>query len=439
MKDAENFLRSKLSKNDVIIIALSGGPDSMCLLNIVLKFKKRLNLTIIGAHVNHNVRKQSNDEKIFIEHYCEEKKIKFETMKIENYTNDNFHNEARLIRYEFFENLIKKYKAKYLMTAHHGDDLIETVLMRLTRGSTFKGYGGFEQFIQRDTYQILRPLISYSKKDIEAYNKEKDIPFVTDVSNMSKKYTRNRYRKEMLPFLKNEDENVHLKFLKFSETINEYNNYINKIIIKKMKKMYKDNILDLDQFNKLEDIEKNKTLELILDKIYDNDLALITTEHLNNIIKLIDSKKVNSKINLPKNIIAKKVYTTLEITTNKIKKQKYYIELDNEVFLPNDRCISVVEECNVTNNDCTRIDSKDVVLPLYVRTRKTGDKIQIKNMKGHKKIKDIFIDEKTPAEERDSWPIVIDSRDKVIWIPGLKKSDFDKEKDEKYDIIIKYI
>ena len=151
MKDAENFLRSKLSKNDVIIIALSGGPDSMCLLNIVLKFKKRLNLTIIGAHVNHNVRKQSNDEKIFIEHYCEEKKIKFETMKIENYTNDNFHNEARLIRYEFFENLIKKYKAKYLMTAHHGDDLIETVLMRLTRGSTFKGYGGFEQFIQRDT------------------------------------------------------------------------------------------------------------------------------------------------------------------------------------------------------------------------------------------------------------------------------------------------
>ena len=206
-----------------------------------------------------------------------------------------------------------------------------------------------------------------------------------------------------------------------------------------MKKMYKDNILDLDQFNKLEDIEKNKILELILDKIYDNDLALITTEHLNNIIKLIDSKKVNSKINLPKNIIAKKVYTTLEITTNKIKKQKYYIELDNEVFLPNDRCISVVEECNVTNNDCTRIDSKDVVLPLYVRTRKTGDKIQIKNMKGHKKIKDIFIDEKTPAEERDSWPIVIDSRDKVIWIPGLKKSDFDKEKDEKYDIIIKYI
>lgn len=439
MKESEEFLRSKLSKNDTIVVALSGGPDSMCLLSLLIKFKKRLNLTIIGAHINHNVRKQSNDEQLFVNHYCDEKEILFETMKIENYTNDNFHNEARLIRYNFFKKIIKKYKAKYLMTAHHGDDLMETILMRLTRGSTLKGYAGFETVVKRNKYSILRPLINYSKKEIEFFNKENNIPYVTDISNLSNKYTRNRYRKIILPFLKNEDENVHLKFLKYSETLNGYNNYIEEIIVKKIKKMYKNNILDLNLFKKLKQLEKEKILEVIFDEIYDNDLALITHKHINNVLKLIDSNKVNSKINLPKNIIAKKIYTTLQITFSELEKENYNIELDNEVFLPNNHSIAIVDKCTLTSNDCTRIDSKEIVFPLYVRTRKNGDKMQIKNMHGSKKIKDIFIDLKIPIENRYLWPIVVDSKGNVIWIPGLKKSKFDKEKNEKYDIIIKYI
>lgn len=439
MKKLEDYLKSKLNKDDAIVVAVSGGPDSMCLLDNLIKLRKIINFKIIGAHVNHNVRKQSADEQLFVQKYCESKDIIFEKMTIKDYTNDNFHNEARLIRYEFFEETIKKHNAKYLMTAHHGDDLIETVLMRLTRGSTFKGYAGFSKEVKRDDYIILRPLIIYSKKEIEQYNKENNIPFVTDVSNLSDKYTRNRYRKEILPFLKEEDENVHTKFFKFCETLQEYNKYIENIINEKKKAIYNNKTINLKDFNNLKSLEKIKLLELILDEIYNDDLALITNEHINNIIKLINSNKANSEINLPRNIVAKKVYTNLEFTENETKKDSYNIELDREVFLPNNHSIAIVEESKLTDNNCTRINSEELTLPLYVRTRKDGDRMYIKNMQGSKKIKDILIDLKIPIEERNSWPIVVDSKENIVWIPGLKKSKFDKEKNEKYDIIIKYI
>ncbi len=98
----------------------------------------------------------------------------------------------------------------------------------------------------------------------------------------------------------------------------------------------------------------------------------------------------------------------------------------------------MIEETNSTTNYICRLYSKEIKLPLYVRNRKNGDKIKIKGMLGSKKIKDIFIDEKIPMEERDIWPIVLDSFDNIVWIPGIKKSIFDKEKKEKHDIIVKY-
>ena len=125
----------EFKNNDTIVIGCSTGPDSMALFDMLLKIKDRYNLKIICAHVNHNIRKQSIEEAIFIKQFCEEKNIMLESMTIEKYGDDNFHNEARNIRYHFFEKVIEKYGANYLMTAHHGDDLIETILMRITRGS----------------------------------------------------------------------------------------------------------------------------------------------------------------------------------------------------------------------------------------------------------------------------------------------------------------
>ena len=160
-----------LKENDVIVVGLSGGPDSMALLSLLLDIRKHLPLSIVAAHVNHNVRKESGKEKKFVEEFCLKHGVLFESMTISSYGDDNFHNEARNIRYQFFEAIVHKYQAAYLMTAHHGDDLIETILMRIVRGSTLKGYSGFQEEVEMKDYKIVRPLLSYTKEDILRYNK----------------------------------------------------------------------------------------------------------------------------------------------------------------------------------------------------------------------------------------------------------------------------
>ena len=185
-------------------------------------------------------------------------------MTILEYGDDNFENEARNIRYNFFESVVLKYNANYLMTAHHGDDLMETILMRIVRGSSLKGYAGFKTVVEKDTYKIVRPLIFMTKEEIKDYDDKLGIKYAIDASNFKAKYTRNRYRKVVLPFLKEEDKNVHMHFLKFSKLLFEYDNYVEKETQNKLKKVYANNKLNIEEYKKLENLIKYKVICKIL-------------------------------------------------------------------------------------------------------------------------------------------------------------------------------
>ena len=117
---------------------------------------------------------------------------------------------------------------------------------------------------------------------------------------------------------------------------------------------------------------------------------------------------------------------------------RYKIELVDYLTLPNNKIIELIDESDDTSNYTIRLSKEELKLPLYIRTRLDGDKIEIKGLNGHKKIKDIFIDEKISKEDRNNWPMLVDSNENILWIPGLKKSKFDKQKNENYDIIIRY-
>ena len=440
MNNVINFLIKdlKLTKGDVIVVANSGGPDSMCLLNVLLSLRDKYDLKIISAHVNHNVRIESKDEKIFLENYCNDHNVIFESMTIEHYSDDNFHNEARKIRYRFFEEVVKKYDAKYLMTAHHGDDLIETVMMRIVRGSTLKGYSGFEKIIDNDSYKIVRPLVFITKEEAKEYDEKNNIPYVVDKSNFKDKYTRNRYRMKVLPFLKEEDALVHEKFLKFSETLQEYDEFINKEIQRNINKVYVDGDINLEKYFELDPLIQKKIIYYVLEDVYKDNLMIINDKHVKLIMDLANSKKPNAKICLPRGIEVYKTYDKLDFT-NEIKEVlSYELELDKFVKLPNKHSIEVVKEEESNNNNVCRLAMDEVSFPLYVRTRRLGDKMLLKKLDGYRKVKDIFIDAKVPKKDRDLWPVVVDSKGKIIWIPGIKKSKFTKLKNEKYDIILKY-
>lgn len=440
MEEVYNFIKNKigLEPNDTIVVGVSGGPDSMALLYILNEFKKKLDLKIVCAHVNHNKRVESEQEKIDLENYCKANNIIFEYIKVTKWGDDNFHNEARSVRYNFFEELVMNYGAKYLMTAHQGDDLIETILMRIVRGSTLKGYSGFSRIVDKGTYKIVRPLITVTKDEIMEFDKANGIKYAIDQSNNEDHYTRNRYRHTVLPFLKHEDPKVHKKFLKYSEILLEYSDYVDKEANKVFNKVFINGNLDIDKFNELDNIIQTKIIYTILEKIYGDDLLIIGAVHVELIFDLIKSNKSNSIVHLPNNVIVIKSYNELSFSFDDDESSEYEIEIDDRVNLPNGKIIEIVDECIDTTNYTIRLDSREVKLPLYVRNRKDGDRIEVKGLNGTKKVKDIFIDEKIKISDRDSWPVVLDATDKIVWIPGLKKSKLDKKITEEYDIVMKY-
>lgn len=431
----DNF---KFNTGDVIVIGCSAGPDSMALVDMLLKIREKYSLSLIVAHVNHNVRVESIDEALYIKEYCVKNSILFETMTIEKYGDDNFENEARNIRYNFFENVVYKYSANYLMTAHHGDDLVETIMMRIVRGSNLKGYSGFKMIVDMTDYKIVRPLIYYTKKELEEYDEMNNVKYFVDKSNSSDKYTRNRYRKYLLPFLKSEEENVHLKFLRFSDNLSAACNFINKERDKALRRVLLADALVIDKFILEDPYIQREILYYLLSEFYQDDLILVGDKHIDLILDLIYSKRANSFVNLPNDVIANKCYNMLELKRDVFEITNYEIEFDEYATLPNGHVIERVLDTSDNSNSICRLDSSEITLPLIVRTRRLGDKMAVKGMDGTKKIKDIFIDSKINLTERDSWPIVVDSKGKVLWIPGVKKSKFDKKKIDSYDIILKY-
>jgi tRNA(Ile)-lysidine synthase len=433
MEDVNKLLSNLYICDDYVVLACSYGPDSMCLLDLLVKN----NYNVVVAHVNHKLRKESDEEYTDLEKYCKDNNIIFEGTTFDNYPKGNTEAIARSMRYEFYKKIVNKYHAKYLFTAHHGDDLIETVLMRISRGASFRGYSGFRIITHTKDYDLVRPLIYLTKEEIMTYDKENNIPYAIDKTNLEDDLTRNKYRHKVLPILKEINPEIHKKFIKFSNTINEYNDYVEDVTNETYNRLYLNNCLDLNEFNLLHLLIKRTLLNKILLGIYNDEISKITDEHINLILDLIDSDKVNGYVCLPNNIKVTKFYNMLEFKYNETKKD-FDLILKDKVLIDG----GIIEKIDNTeikkSNYLIRLNSREIKLPLHIRSRKFGDKISLKNF-GTKKLSKIFIDSKMKMDERDTYPVVTDSDDNILWIPGVKKSKFDKTEIEEYDIILKYI
>ncbi len=432
IKDILNKLEIKNEK--YLIVGCSSGPDSMALLHLL---KNNTNKNIVCAHINHNVRKESDEEEEYLKNYCKDNNIIFESTTLTKYTERNFENEARKKRYNFYEKIINKYNAKYLFLAHHGDDLVETVIMKINRGSNLEGYAGIKTISKKNNYYIVRPLLNYTKEDLIKYNKSNNIKYYIDKSNSNTQYTRNRIRKNILPALKEENPNIHKSILKYSKTLLEYNDYINREIDKHINKLYINKELNIDKFNKLDIFIKKNILYKILNNIYNNKPDIIKEKNIIDILDLINNNKPNIYINLPKNKICIKEYNKLYFKDKNKNKDNYKIVFNDKVELDN-IIIEKIDKNEKDGNDICRLNSKNISLPLYIRNKINGDYIEIKGLNGKKKIKDIFIDKKVPKDKRDNYPLLVDSKNNILWIPNIKKSKFNTKKDEFCDIILKY-
>ena len=423
-----------IDNENYLVVGVSSGPDSMALLHYL---KNNTTKKIIVAHINHNIRKESNEEEKYLETYCNENNIIFESMKIEKYKENNFENEARKIRYNFYEKILKIYNCHHLFLAHHGDDLIETILMKIIRGSNIEGYAGIKKISKIKDYYIIRPFIEYTKKDLIEYDKKHNIHYFIDKTNEDTTYTRNRIRKNILPLLKEEDKNIHKKFYKYSNLLLEYNDYLNYETDAVINKYYKDSRINITHIkNKHQLLQKNIIYRILLN-IYQNEQNIIKEKHIKNILDITNNTKPNISINLPQNIVVTKEYNNLIFHKKDSETKPYKIKLKNETII-NNYTFKIVKNTTKDGNNICRLNSKDIKLPLYLRNKEEGDTIEVLGLKGKKKVKDIFIESKMPISKRKNYPILVDDNNQILWIPNIKKSKFNLKKDENYDIIIEY-
>ena len=296
-KKLEEKVLANVAKSAKYILALSGGADSVFLLHILQNHK------LIAAHLNHKIRQESDKDQEFVEKLCQKLEVPLETHSVDIKKIKNkrgLEENGRIERYKFFNKLAKKHQAKYILTAHHADDNLETILMNFTRGGGLSALSGME--IQSEN--LLRPLLHISKNEILAYLKFHKIKFREDKTNKDTKFTRNFLRHEVIPRLKKINPNIESTIAKNSNNIKEIEDFINKKSLSWIKANASKNhsSLPLKKFQKLHPALQKNILRN-LHKIISTSNKNLESTHIDEAITLAkrnigNKKKKMGKINL---------------------------------------------------------------------------------------------------------------------------------------------
>jgi tRNA(Ile)-lysidine synthase len=452
-----------INKNHKILVAFSGGPDSVFLLYALVLLSEKTGFKIGAAHLNHCLRgKDSVNDENFCRNFALKYNIDFFSERV------NIKNEAenlkiseeeagRKKRYEFFDLVLKAHKYDFIATAHHKDDNAEQILMNIVRGTGVEGLAGIPA--KRDN--IIRPLLNIKKDEIFDFLHNNKIDYCTDKTNFETDFLRNKIRNNLIPYLENNYNPLIKKSLfNLADIAKEENSYINKALEKNIGKIItfknKTIFVDLNNFNNIEYALRRRILRYALNKIKGNLLS-IELKHIDKIIETALTEGTK-KLHLPDQIFALKYYSTIEIKKSLLKlrdpdksEDQFFCKIIKScpeeimVIKKNPGCkIELYSEKSLTDNDNTDNDSihlnpETLDFPLILRQIKPGDRFTPKNFHGRKKIKKILNEKKLSPDEKKEI-IILESGEKIMWISGLIKNHFNAlpEKGKK-KIVIKRI
>jgi tRNA(ile)-lysidine synthetase len=304
-----------IQRGDRIVVAVSGGPDSICLLDILNKIKNKncqLNpepMAIFVAHVNHMIRKEACEDEAFVRDYCEKNGIEFfsKSIDVEKFANNNkmgTEEAGRFVRYEFFDEVAKKVGANKIAIAHNKNDSAETIIMNILRGTGVSGLKGIEP-IKNNKY--IRPLINCKREEIENYCEKNSLNPRIDKTNFENVYTRNKVRNIVIPYIKKEfNSNIVETITRLSELVKEDDDFIQNIVKEKYNDLClgeeeKEIILNLKKFNLEEKVIKSKILLYTITRLMGNTQGVYKI-HIEDIIKLCENNVGNKFLTPNKNI-----------------------------------------------------------------------------------------------------------------------------------------
>lgn len=434
------FLNKNLiEKNDRIVIAVSGGIDSMVLLDALCALKDSYHLDLTVCHVNHKKRKESDEEYQFVQSRCLDYGVRFEGMILSPAGKENFHQYAREERYEFFYQTAKKVQANKIALAHHADDQSETILMRLVRGSGFIGYAGISAQGTYKDLPIIRPLLLVTRKEIIAYQTAHELDYRNDSSNFEDHYTRNRYRHHLMPLIQKEDPKYSQKFAQFSTYITEAYQLIDRLTKEFLKEKAvfteKEAMLPIRDFLSLDRAVARNVVKKTVDRLTEDSLEL-SFRHLNSILLLAESSKPNASLSIHKSLLVHREYENIcfSIPVPEREFESMTFAGLGSFTLNNGDNVTMQENASVPGGISIELwyNNLDLVFPLCLRRRKTGDRIKLAH--GTKKVSDLLIDLKVPRKDREE-VLVLENRNKeILWVLGYKIGVLTKEGKQKIHI-----
>lgn len=290
-----------INENEKVVVGVSGGPDSMCLLHVLIMLRKQINFEIVVAHINHMIRKEADSETAFVKEYCKKNNIECFVKKVDvlkEASNDKIgtEEEGRIIRYEFFEEVRIKTKSEKIATAHNANDNAETVLMNFIRGAGTSGLKG----IDYKRGNIIRPLLNCERIDIEEYCEIENLNPKFDESNKENTYTRNKIRNLLIPYIQKEfNPNIIDTLNRLSDISKKEADYWNKIVETEYNKIVDNNFssedsisLNLKELKQLDDVIKSKVILYTINKVLGTTQG-ISKIHIEDIIKLCNNNRGN--------------------------------------------------------------------------------------------------------------------------------------------------
>jgi len=422
-----------LKQGDSVLVALSGGPDSVALLSVLVHLKKRFKLQLYALYINHNIRKRAaKKEEQFCQTLCEQLKVKLfivfgDIPSLSQLTKKGLEETARNFRYATFERFCQAYDINRVALGHHKDDRVETILFRILRGTGRTGLQGIP--IKRDKF--IRPLYSLTKREITNFLNENGLPYCLDQSNFETNFKRNFVRHKLLPIIrKNLNPMVDNALINLSETSSEEETFLDNIVQKHLKKIVFRTVggkveISLKKFRNYDGWLRRRLLRYCLAELSEVDSIpdKIVVDRLDKLCIL-----GGKGISLPNKIQAVLLDDKLVLFKKRSKgykqvlteNKKYNLEqLNLSVRLKERKGVRLIKQKQAKT---VLLDKSKIIPPLYIRNIKPGDKFKPLGLKGTKKIGNYLTDRKVNKIYRDEIPVLCDKQG-IIWLVGYEIDD----------------
>lgn len=425
-----------LRQGDSVLVGLSGGPDSVCLLHLLKAVQEKFSLTLHALYVNHQLRPAEIPGEIALcETTCRNLGVHFMLRAVDVAGHQrrqglSRQEAGRELRYAAFEEAAAGVDASKIALAHNADDQAETIFLRLIRGAGPKGLGG----IPPKRGRIIRPLIGTERGLIEAYLTREAIPSVLDSSNLRQDYLRNRFRLSLMPELKKLNPNLIHTLGTTASILQEEERYLDIIVTKTLMKLISRKTqhrieLFLSPLERLETVILRRVLRRAIDST--EGLRSIGFAHIEDIIRLLQNGSPGDRIHLPKGIRVIREYAILTLTSEApVRIADYLLSPGEELAIVGAGVVlrASLEETPPAPDDrgdgrtTVLLDAEKLSFPLMVRARRCGDFFHPHGFGRKKKLQDFLVDQKVPRDERDQVPVLLSGSD-VIWLAGYRSDE----------------